>query len=225
MLEKGGLFADKRTMKKFLICAVFLACFFQLFPLDITINNDYSEWKKVFNLASFSPSYNPVYFNEEKNGVITTLTIDKAQYWAWGGTLLKEFKAVYKGDSICFYISTQNRMARGLIFYFYLYKDRNKGNENTYTLEIPFTDYTEKKILLWEYGEKATRSAGIFISNGTKLEGRIDINALPPDMADNLTERYSFDLTTCYYEKSTGTYEEFFFTTVYFKDIPKENEL
>jgi hypothetical protein len=214
------------NMKKFALIAVLLSCAGLLFTLDIKIDNKYADWKNVFSLASFSQSYSPVYFNQEKDGKMTTLEIAKSQYWGWGGTLLKDFRALYKDNSLYFNISSQGRMTKGLIIYLYLYRDRDKGNDNPFTLELSVpADTAEKEVRLWTYGESKTKPAGIFISNGTLLEGRVDLDAFPPEVAKDLTDRFSFDLTTCFFDGASKLYEEFFFTTVYFKDIPNEGVL
>jgi len=43
---------------------------------------------------------------------------------------------------------------------------------------------------------------------------------LPEDLVKNLASQYSFDLTTSYYDRINETYEEFYFTSVRFSDVP-----
>ena len=56
-------------------------------------------------------------------------------------------------------------------------------------------------------------------SSSISLECRIPLDELPGQLVGGDLGEVSIDLTTCYHESSSGTYEEFFFTTIYFEDL------
>jgi len=190
-------------------------------PVVFTIDNDYSEWENIPDIARFSSFYNPYYFNKEYNKNSEVQKIENSLYWGYNGTNLRQIKIVFHSPALYFYNSFESPIAEGLIIFLYLYKDRQEEEKNKYTLEFNMHPVTGNgKILLWEKGKNFSSLVGFIAVNPRNLEGSLDINALPGDLQPDFMKEYSFDLTTCYFEKRSGMYEEFFFTTIYCKDIP-----
>lgn len=190
------------------------------------VDNDYTDWSSIPVAAAFSKNFNPVYFNQEVDGSMKTLPIESSLYWKFGGTQLENFKAVLDEFSCYFYFSTYRNIAEGLIIYMYLYKDREKVQNNLYTIEININGKDRSGIVyLWEKGNPEPVKIGSCTSSGYYLEGRIELHFLPEQVRQELIAKYSFDLTTCYFNKDSRLYEEFFYTTIYFRDIPGKVEL
>ncbi len=76
--------------------------------------------------------------------------------------------------------------------------------------------------ILW-LNEQGTATPAIFGS--VKVEGTTatlvaDLKDEPSSVAQALSAASSFDLTSCWYDPSSGVYEEFYFATVAMADIP-----
>ena len=187
----------------------------------ITIDNDFSDWEGIQEIARFYSYYNPYYYNQEVNGNAEQKKIEDSFYWGYNGTRLKEIKAAIESNTLYFYFSTYSPIAEGLILFFYLYQYRDRNTINLYTLEMTIDiDSHSGKIFLWDATREEIIEAGTVAVSPRSLECAIHIDAFPQALQTIFITRYSCDLTTCFYEKSSGLYEEFYFTTIYFKDIP-----
>ena len=192
----------------------------------IVIDHDFSDWEKIPTVARFSSLYNPAHFNREMGGKSEVLPITDAAYWGFNGTKLKEVKAVIDNNSLYFYFSTQSPIAKGLLLFLYLYQTRNTEQLNTYTIEITVDVNTGKgNVFLWESDNEEIKEIGITRVSPWYIECGISLDILPQLLKNEITTQYSCDLTTCFYEKSTGMYEEFYFTTIFFKDISEQEGL
>ena len=68
-------------------------------------------------------------------------------------------------------------------------------------------------------------SAGMLTFSSFFLEARINKQVFSSEMIRELGSNPSLDLTTCYFDKQNSLYEEFFFTTIYLKDVPLFGEI
>lgn len=192
----------------------------------ITIDNNFSDWEIIPLLARFSSYYNPYYYNLELNGALEVRKIEDSFYWKHNGTQLDTVKALLTPTMLYFYFTTQSPVAEGLIIFLYLYKNREKKESNTWTLEFSInTDSGDGKIYLWETGKESVILAGSIVVSPRALECLLNLSALPEPLYSEFIKEYSFDLTTCFFEKTTGMYEEFYFTTIFCKDIPTPEDL
>ncbi|MBN2533142.1 MAG: hypothetical protein JXB88_09625 [Spirochaetales bacterium] len=192
----------------------------------ITIDSNFKDWEKIPLLVRFSSYYNPYYYNLELNGVMEVCKIQGSFYWRHNGTQLEEIKALSVPTTLYFHFTTQSPIAEGLIIFLYLYKNREKEESNTYTLEFNIHPNSgDGKIYLWEAGKKTIILAGIIAARPRSIECSLNMSTLPEPLYSELMKEYSFDLTTCFFEKSTGMYEEFYFTTIFCKDIPTPEDL
>ena len=80
-------------------------------------------------------------------------------------------------------------------------------------------------VLLWENGRVLPELIGRLVNSSFKMECSLPVENLPKSLIVGNIEDLSFDLTTCYHEAPSGLYEEFFLTTVYFKDILRPRDL
>ncbi|MBN1695998.1 MAG: hypothetical protein JW881_00670 [Spirochaetales bacterium] len=192
----------------------------------ITIDNSYNDWSMIPEVASFSAQGRPYTFNREKDGILESLSIDKSIYWGHNGTNLKSIKAFLGSDTIAFHISSYSPFSDGLILFLYLFKERNKGEPNYYTIEINI-DVKQRNgiVYLWERGGNDALEIGTAAVNTEEFECEFSIEALPLSLREDFIASYSFDLTTCYYNRVKRTYEEFFFTTLKVKNIPSSQDI
>ena len=100
----------------------------------------------------------------------------------------------------------------------YLHVGREPGRANRYTLELlPARRQGGGFVALWSPDGTAIE-AGELANSSFSLEGRIDLSKLPADLL-SAGGQLSVDVTSCYYEAASGTYEEFYFTTLYLGDM------
>jgi hypothetical protein len=192
----------------------------------ITIDNLYEDWEPVPELARFSREVRPYAFNREKNGTLETLSIDTSIFWGHNGTNLKTIKAFLGSDTIAFNMTTYSPITDGLIIFMYLFKERNRGESNRYTIEVNISMKNKNgNVLLWERDNDHATTIGTVAVNTKELECAFSLEALPKSISLELLTSYSIDLTTCYFNTSKAIYEEFFFTTIYINDIPSSENL
>lgn len=188
----------------------------------ITIDNLYDDWEAVPSLASFTSLFVPPSFTRESLGNdFETLSLKGSRFWQQGGTQLNEVKAVADEENIYLFISTQSAISPNLSCFFYLHGQRRQGEENPFTLElIPAHSLNQGQVILWQRDRRLPERAGKLSSSSFFLEARINKQVFSPEMIRKLGNNPSIDLTTCYFDKQNSLYEEFFFTTIYLKDIP-----
>ena len=189
----------------------------------IRIDNSYQDWREVPALASFTRYFNPYYFNRETVGTRQRFTIDRSVYWDRGGTRLREIKGAVAEDAIFFYIGSETNFARELSIFAYIYADRR--GVNRYTLELmPARTANGGYMALWSH-DGAVREIGSLRNTSFSLECRIPWDELPADFRGPEAGDLSVDITTCYHEAASGTYEEFYVTTLYARDLVLPGEM
>jgi hypothetical protein len=183
----------------------------------IAVDNSYFDWQDQPALARFGEQYNPYYFSRESAGKRETLIIDRSLYWNRGGTLIREIKGQISGNELYVYASTQTNLAPETSIFAYVYTGRTPGQLNRYTLELlPSRRKDGGYVALWT--RTGAIEAGELRNSSFTLEARIDLSRLPADLAADRA-RLSIDITSCYHEAASGTYEEFYFTTLYLGDL------
>ena len=197
----------------------------------VEIDGDFSDWQDIPNLTSFSWNFNPVYFIRELNGNISNYGIESAYFWKKDGSLINEIKAYLDDDSLYIYIENHSNYSEALSIYMYIYPERTDNTENDFTIEIiPATEFEISEnqdkggVVLWENGVSRPVSIGTLRNSYYSMELVIPIENLPKSLAGSI-DTLSFDLTTCVSETETGIFEEFFFTAIYLKDIPRVDDL
>jgi hypothetical protein len=182
----------------------------------LSIDNSYFDWQGLPAVASFGERYSPYTFAREAGGRRATLPVSRALYWNRGGTRIREIKGVIEGGSLYVYVSTESNLAPELSIFGYIYSGRTAGETNRYTLELlPDRRKGGGFVALWSRDGKPIE-VGELVNSSSSLEARIDLSKLPPDLR---SADLSVDVTTCYHEESSGTYEEFYFTTLYLPDL------
>jgi hypothetical protein len=191
----------------------------------VTIDNSYLDWQKLPSSATFSSNYSPVFFNRERGGQLQKLRIEESVYWKRGGTLMREFKSYMHETFLYLYLEVNSPFAAETSIYCYPYSQRTKREANFFTIElVPEQRNRIGGVLLWESGSVLPKIIGRLRSSSINLECIIPLRDLPKSFIAGDIASLSFDLTTSYHEVSSGMYEEFFFTTLYFKDIIKRED-
>ncbi len=220
-------------MKK-LVC-IFLLVFILVFAATadelVEIDGDFSDWDNIPYIASFSWSFNPVYFTRELNGNIANYNIDSAYFWKKDGSHIRGIKAYIDNEALYLYIENHSNYSENLSMYMYIYPRRKDNVENDFTIEIiPATEFEISEnqdkggVVLWENGVSRPVNIGLLRNSFYNMEFSIPIEELPKSLIGSFGT-LSFDLTTCVSEPDTGIFEEFFFTAIYVKDIPRVDDL
>jgi hypothetical protein len=194
-------------------------------PGKIVIDNNYDDWKIIPPAAVFTPAFIPQYFNKQSLTGSNYLPIANSLFWGRGGTSINQVKLYRDGDYLYVYISSYSRMTAGLSYYLYLFKSRSRQEQNNYTIEFVVDDMAATgKVILWQKDRKNYQVIGELMDSSFFLEARLEIGKLPAPL-DEIIAHYSFDLTSSYYDSRLKVYEEFFFTTLYGKDIVTRQDL
>ncbi|MBN1835230.1 MAG: hypothetical protein JW820_05220 [Spirochaetales bacterium] len=199
------------------------------------IDNRYEDWDSIPALVAFPDSHEPESFTRESFGrELEVLPLREARHWRDGGTALGEVKIVRDERGIYLYASTHQAMADDLSLFLYLHprRDAARGADargadapaNRLTLElVPQTQRAPGLVVLWEK-EAEPVVIGRVASGGFFLEAEIRAEALLPYL-ERAPELSYFDLTTCYFDRSSLSYEEFYFASPSFAEVPTPNAL
>ncbi len=211
----------------------------------IRVDRRYEDWEPIPSLAAFSGFFEPASFTRESVRGWEVLPLVHSRYWRAGGTQLNEIKVLIDAREIYFFISTQSAISDRLSIFIY-FQDRpgepaavsgepgaasaggaaaSGGARNRVTLElVPADAELPGVVLLWKRGEGAAakpQPVGRLLSGDFFIEGRVSRRLLEDALGQAVGPQTFFDLTTCYFERSTGVYEEFYFTSVHLRDIPR----
>ncbi len=194
-------------------------------PGRIVIDNNYMDWEIIPTTALFSSSYIPLYFTKQSISGLNNIPIKHSVFWGRGGTQINQIKLYLSGEYLYIYCSSYSRLTSGLSFYLYLFKSRSAREQNNYTIELIVDDMADtSKVVLWQRNREKYEVIGELKNTNFFLEARIEIEKLPVPINEIITA-YSIDLTSSYFDNKLKMYEEFFFTTIYGKDIVTRDDL
>ena len=192
----------------------------------VAIDNSYSDWQALPSIATFSSYFSPYYYDRELDGRVERVDIEKSVYWRKGGTQISVFKSFMDTETLYFFLEVASPFASELSIFFYLYPNRDADVVNSFTLEVvPGSRNKPGAVLLWQRGLAKPAIVGSMRNSSIKLECAIPIDSFPKSLIVGSVEDLSLDLTSCYYESASGLYEEFFYSTVFFKDLLRPGDL
>jgi hypothetical protein len=194
-------------------------------PGQIIIDNNYDDWKVIPPAAVFSEGYLPIFFKKQGLGSINYVPIKHSLFWGKGGTPINQVKLYVADDYLYIYFSSFSHMTTGLSYYLYLFKSRNKKEQNKYTIELIIDEMADtSRVILWQKERDKYEVIGELKNTSFCLEARVELSKLPLPIKDIISS-CSFDLTSSYFDSKLKLYEEFFFTTIYGKDIITKDDL
>ncbi len=191
----------------------------------IRLDQQYEDWEGVPSLATFSGFYEPASFTRQTDQGWEVLPMSDSRHWKTDGTQLNEIKVLAGEDDIWFFVSAQSSVSTRLSIFLYFH-DREAGpGQNRVTLEIaPGDADLPGVVLLWPRGSGSApqpEAVGRLVSGGFFMEGRVSRKMVEAALGSEGGPEAFFDLTSCYFDRSAGSYEEFYFTTIYLRDIPR----
>jgi hypothetical protein len=189
------------------------------------MDNRYDDWDAIPPLAVFPADFQPGSFSRERFGrPMEVLALSQARHWRQGGTALSEMKIVRDERGIYLYVSTQEAISENLSLFLYLQSRAGGTQENRLTLElVPQTPTSPGLVVLWEKDEEPV-VVGRAASGTFFLEAEVLNEVLLPYL-ESVPELSYFDLTSCYFDRGQLFYEEFYFASPSFSEIPTPQSL
>ncbi|MGA2479442.1 MAG: hypothetical protein ABSG63_11895 [Spirochaetia bacterium] len=172
------------------------------------------------SIATFSMSYDPVVFTRESKGTFTVLPISGSRAWTQTGTRVTGLSGAMENGTLRVSLTVAGGFSQNVSYFFYVFANRAE-KENRIALELrPRAVGSRGACLLWQKGGEPPRIVGSVTSTDSSVELDVDARQLPADLAAPGAEVPTVDLTAGWFERASGTWEEFYYTTFSLADIP-----
>ncbi|HUI70609.1 MAG TPA: hypothetical protein VL354_08785 [Spirochaetia bacterium] len=174
-------------------------------------------------LASFPSTYSPPYFTREANGDFSVQPIARSRSWSFSGTRISSLSARIDDEVLTLSLTSADGFSPDVSYYIYAFATRGSGSRAAFTLELrPRALPDRGACILWQDvgGTPTPTIFGTVTVDGSTATLVASLKEEPAPLAQTLASAGSFDLTSCWFDKSSGVYEEFFFATVAMADIP-----
>ncbi len=186
-------------------------------PAPIRIDNRYSQWVTVPDLAAFRSDFRPESFSRFTTSAQRNLALEDSLLWGRGGSRLERVKALRWETSLFVMAASVSEMSPGMSILMRLYPDRAGAEANEYTIEIPLSD-VGGPVLLWSSESDRPRVVGDFVRTRFFVEAEIRTELLPGAVNGLSNGGISFDIGTRLSDHAL--LEEFHHTTGFVRDIP-----
>ena len=171
-------------------------------------------------VALFSENYEPAYFTRENSSGFEVFPISDSQSWAQAGTRLTELLGSVSEGTLTLSITAPRGFSGNVSYFFYIFGTREPGKGNTLTLELqPYASGGGGVCLLWRKGAAAPSLVGRVSMNDSYGELDIRADQVPADALAELGDDPTVDFTACAFDRTSGTYEEFYYTTFSVADL------
>ena len=192
--------------------------------LGLAIDNDFADWEAIPALRSFTDYSPKTFLREQIGGGRLELPLAQSRFWQKAGTGLFELKIVDNGSNLYLYVSTRSAMAEGLSLYLYFRDPRDKIGENRVTVELlPAVGEKAGLVALWVKGHGPV-AAGTLASGVFFLEASLDKATIFGALASGPQAGF-LELSSAYHDRSSLSYEEFYYARLALKDLPTPDTL
>jgi hypothetical protein len=172
-------------------------------------------------LAIFAESYDPVYFTRESRDGFVVLPIASSRAWGRPGTRLSAFSGGLSEGTFTLVLRSPDGFAQNVSCFFYVFPVRTAGGASEYTFEArPYAD-GRAAVVLWQKGRAVPRLVGTARTDDGEFTWTARADELPPELAQELGPATTLDLTTAWLDETSGTWEEFYFTTFAVADLTR----
>ena len=172
-------------------------------------------------IAAFAASYSPDVFTRERKGAFEVLPISESRAWSLTGTGVSSLSGVMDSKQLRLALTVRGGFSETVSYFFYVFPRRAAGKENLLTLEIqPRANGSRGACLLWEKGAAAPQLIGTVTTTQTSVELDIDVDQLHSAVMSKTGDAATIDFTAGWFDKSLGTWEEFYYSTFSTTDIP-----
>ena len=172
------------------------------------------------SIATFSMRYDPVVFTRENKGTFAVLPISGSRAWTQTGTRVTGLSGGLENGTLRVSLTVAGGFSQNVSYFFYIFGSRAE-KENRIALELrPRAAGNRGACLLWQKGGEPPRIIGTVTSTDTTVELDVDARQLPADLGAAGGESPTIDLTAGWFERGSGTWEEFYYTTFSMADVP-----
>ena len=172
-------------------------------------------------LAAFADSYDPVYFTRESRDGFIVLPIASSRSWGRPGTRLSALDGSLADGTITLVLRSPDGFAKNSSCFIYIFPTRTAGGASTYTFEVRPDADGRAAVVLWQKGRAVPRLVGTARTDGGEFTWTAGGDELPPELVRELGPAATFDLTTAWLDETSGTWEEFYFTTFALADFTR----
>jgi hypothetical protein len=172
-------------------------------------------------IAAFSRDYSPVVFTREQGGSFSVLPIGQSRSWQQSGTRIGSISAAMDSIGLRVSLAVPGGISEKVSYFFYVFSERSLGKANGLTFELePRANGNRGACLLWEKGAPSPRLVGTVSASAAEIALDIPAGELPQEFAGAAAGETTIDLTSGWYDKSIGSWEEFYFATLSAGQIP-----
>ncbi|MCX7030457.1 MAG: hypothetical protein NTU62_10105 [Spirochaetes bacterium] len=172
-------------------------------------------------LATFTESYDPVYFTRESRDGFVVLPIASSRAWGKPGTRLSAFSGSLADGTFTLMLRSPDGFAQNVSCFFYVFPVRTAGGASEYTFEARPQADGRAAVVLWQKGRAVPRLVGTARTDDGEFTWTARADELPPELAQELGPATTLDLTTAWLDETSGTWEEFYFTTFAVADLTR----
>jgi hypothetical protein len=164
-------------------------------------------------IATFSSTYDPSLFSRESVEGFRILPIAESRAWIKTGTRIASVRGTLDSSGLKLLLNIPNGLSSSVSYFLYVFGVRELGTENSLTLEIqPLARDEGGACILWHKGF-APRLLGAVKNSATSVELEVATDELASAGLADSGQNTTVDLTACWYDRSTATWEEFYYTT------------
>jgi hypothetical protein len=128
--------------------------------------------------------------------------------------------AVLDSSALKFALTVRDGFAENVSYFLYLFQARQGGSSNALTLEIePRAEGSRGACLLWRSDLDGPRLIGDVKTIGDTVELTIGAQDLAGEITSQVGTSASMDLTSSWYDRALGTWEEFYYTSLLLTDF------
>ncbi len=171
-------------------------------------------------IATFSAGYDPVAFTRETSTGLSVLPIADSRAWSTTGTRIASISGVRDSSGLRFAISVPRGFSEKVSYMLYFFPRRTSGSKDTLALEVePRASGDRGACILWRADATQPSIVGDVSTTDDTVQVTIDAQDLAAQITPQAGDAPTIDLTSAWYDRALGAWEEFYFATFAMTDI------
>jgi hypothetical protein len=176
--------------------------------------------QKAVPLAIFSDDYDPGIFTRESDGEFAVLPLSDSIAWNLAGLRIAEIDGSVTKNTLTFSLSVAGGFSDDVSYFLYVFPNRAAGRENRFTLELRVPSSGDRgACILWERSSPAPSLLGAVKITGPTCAFTVGFEQVPLELLTEIGDTPTVDLTACWYNRLSRSYEEFYYTTFSLADL------
>ena len=165
-------------------------------------------------LAKFSEAYDPGVFTRESRGEFALLPIADSRSWDQTGLRIAEIDGSIEKDRLRLALTVPNGFSENVSYFLYIFPSRIAGRDNLFTLELRVPPSGSRgACILWQNTAAPPSLLGTVTVSGSTCELAIGFDQVPQELLSEIGDTPTVDLTACWFDQTSETYEEFYYAT------------